>query len=67
MAMNFFEHQDQARRRTGRLVIYFGMAVVCIVVVLYITGVVMLNVAQQQQNSGGSQNEYQTQNQPETV
>ena len=37
MAMNFFEHQDQARRRTGRLVIYFGMAVVCIVVVLYIT------------------------------
>lgn len=67
MAMNFFEHQDQARRRTGRLVIYFGMAVVCIVIVLYITGVVMLNVAQQQQNSGESQNEYQTQNQPETV
>ena len=67
MAMNFFEHQDQARRRTGRLVIYFGMAVVCIVVVLYITGVVMLNVAQQQQDSNGYQNEYQAQNQPELV
>ena len=26
MAMNFFEHQDQARRRTGRLVTYFGDA-----------------------------------------
>ena len=27
MAMNFFEHQDQARRRTGRLVTYFALAV----------------------------------------
>ena len=38
MAMNFFEHQDHARRRTGRLVVYFAMAVICIVLVLYALG-----------------------------
>ena len=29
--MNFFEHQDKARRKTGRLVFLFLLAVVCIV------------------------------------
>jgi len=33
--MNFFEHQEQARKATGRLVIYFALAVLCIFVALY--------------------------------
>ena len=28
--MNFFEHQDHARRKTGRLVVLFVLAVICI-------------------------------------
>jgi len=35
MAMNFFEHQEKARRSTGRLVILFMLAVAAIIAVLY--------------------------------
>lgn len=35
MAMNLFEHQDVARRKTGRLVFLFVLAVVSIVAVIY--------------------------------
>ena len=35
MAMNFFEHQEKARRSTSRLVILFILAVVAIIAVLY--------------------------------
>jgi len=34
--MDFFEHQDRARRRSGRLVALFVAAVVCIIVALYL-------------------------------
>jgi Zn-dependent protease with chaperone function len=34
--MNFFEHQDAARRRTGRLVVLFVIATVLIVVAVYL-------------------------------
>jgi Zn-dependent protease with chaperone function len=30
--MNFFEHQDQARKKTGQLVFFFILAVVCLIV-----------------------------------
>ncbi len=43
MAMNFYEHQDQARRKTGRLIIFFFLAVFLIVVALYATGMILLN------------------------
>lgn len=33
--MNFFAFQEQARRRTGELVFYYGLAVAMIVVVIY--------------------------------
>ena len=33
--MDFFEHQDAARRRTGRLIVYFILAMVAIVVAIY--------------------------------
>lgn len=36
MAMDFFEHQDIARRKTGRLVILFLLAVVAIIAVIYL-------------------------------
>jgi Zn-dependent protease with chaperone function len=35
MAMNFFEHQEKARRSTGRLVILFALAVGAIIALLY--------------------------------
>ena len=35
MAMNFFEHQEKARRNTGRLVILFLLAVAAIIAFLY--------------------------------
>jgi hypothetical protein len=34
--MNFFEHQDEARRKTGRLVLLFFAAVVAIIVAVYL-------------------------------
>ncbi|SVB83887.1 uncharacterized protein METZ01_LOCUS236741, partial [marine metagenome] len=33
--MNFFEHQEKARKKTGRLVFYFFLAVLCIFGALY--------------------------------
>ncbi|MBN1910123.1 MAG: M48 family metallopeptidase [Pirellulales bacterium] len=33
--MDFFEQQEVARRRTGRLIVYFAMAVVAIIVAIY--------------------------------
>jgi len=35
-AMNFFEHQDQARKNTGRLVLLFSIAVAAIIVGVYL-------------------------------
>ena len=64
MAMNFFEHQDQARRRTGRLVTYFALAVLCIVAALYATGMLLLNWAQQ---SVTDSSQAQAQVQPEII
>ena len=43
MVMDFFEHQDVARKATGRLVLYFACAVAAIVVMAYlvVAGVVV--------------------------
>ena len=38
--MDFFEQQDQARKKTGRLVFLFGVAVVLIIMTIYTVGVV---------------------------
>jgi Zn-dependent protease with chaperone function len=49
MAMDFFEHQDAARRKTGRLVALFILAVLSIVVVVYVAAAVLyLNVQPEQ-------------------
>ncbi|MBL9141065.1 MAG: M48 family metalloprotease, partial [Phycisphaerae bacterium] len=42
MAMDFFEHQEQARRKTGRLVVLFIVAVICTVVCVNVVTVFML-------------------------
>ncbi len=41
--MDFFQHQEDARRHTGRLVLYFGLAVVAIMLAAYlvVAGVVV--------------------------
>jgi Zn-dependent protease with chaperone function len=36
--MNFFRHQDEARKATKRLVLYFGLAVVAIVLSVHLAG-----------------------------
>ncbi|MDF1657981.1 MAG: M48 family metallopeptidase [Verrucomicrobiales bacterium] len=42
--MDFFEHQEQARRKTGLLVFYFILAVVGIIVAVYLLSAVILTV-----------------------
>jgi Zn-dependent protease with chaperone function len=42
MAMDFFEHQEQARRKTGRLVVLFIVAVICTVVGVNLVTVLLL-------------------------
>ncbi len=54
--MDFFEHQDLARKRSGRLVALFAAAIVCIVVALYFLGLfampLIVGVARSQSPSG---------------
>ena len=52
MAMDFFAAQDKARKRTGRLVLYFVLALFLIIAVLYTVGMIIFNVGLDQQ--GGS-------------
>ena len=42
--MDFFGHQDQARRHSKHLVLLFAAAVLCIVLLVYAAAVVLLNV-----------------------
>ena len=46
MAMNFFESQDVARRKTGRLVVLFLLAVISIVALIYLAFAVVLGIGQ---------------------
>ncbi len=42
--MDFFEHQDQAQRRTRRLVFYFAAAVCLIIVAIYVLLIFILGI-----------------------
>ena len=44
MAMNFFEHQEDARRKTGRLIVFLVLAVAGIVAALYFVVVGLLRL-----------------------
>ncbi|MCC6581313.1 MAG: M48 family metallopeptidase [Phycisphaeraceae bacterium] len=50
MAMDFFEHQQQARRRTGLLVTLFVAAVLAIIAVTYLAVAGILTTIQHQQS-----------------
>lgn len=41
--MDFFEHQDVARRKTGRLILLFVLAIVSIVLVVYAVALLIVN------------------------
>jgi len=47
MAMNFFEKQDVARRKTGWLVILFALAVIGIIALVYVAVVVILGLSRE--------------------
>ncbi len=51
MAMDFFEHQAQARKNTGRLVVLFALAVICIIAMVYVA--VAVGVAAIHSRGGG--------------
>jgi len=55
--MDFFERQDKARRQTKLLVVYFVMAVVCIVAAVYLACVVIFFGAQSQHQHYGAATE----------
>lgn len=41
MAMNFFEHQETARKKTGRLVVFFILGVTALIVSTYFIGLII--------------------------
>ena len=52
--MDFFESQEQARKRTGRLVVLFGLAVIAIAVTLYALAVAVTGYAGQDPHTGAA-------------
>lgn len=50
MAMDFFEHQEVARRNTGRLILLFVLAVIGLVVSLYLLVVVLFGFVGTEEN-----------------
>jgi Zn-dependent protease with chaperone function len=42
--MNFFQHQEQARRNTKKLVVLFALALICIIAALYFLAVAVFTV-----------------------
>lgn len=43
--MNFFEHQDQARKNTQGLIALFGLSVICIIVAIYLVSLIAFGQA----------------------
>jgi len=51
--MDFFDHQEQARRRTGRLVLLFLLAVAAIIVAVYLAIAAAFLIGRPESPSGG--------------
>ena len=49
--MNFFEHQDVARRKTGRLVLLFALAVGAVIVLTYLLAILLVGGARSEMAS----------------
>ncbi|HVP11267.1 MAG TPA: M48 family metallopeptidase [Phycisphaerae bacterium] len=43
--MNFFQHEERARRNTKKLVVLFALAIICIVAALYFVAVIVVTFA----------------------
>ncbi|MDG2422707.1 MAG: M48 family metallopeptidase [Phycisphaerales bacterium] len=52
MAINFFEQQDRARKRTGLLVLCFTIGLILMIGVLYVVAMVIMNAIGSDQESG---------------
>ncbi len=52
--MDFFEHQEKARKNTKVLVVYFAIAVACIIASVYIASLLIFFGARTQQKQPGS-------------
>lgn len=52
MAINFFEQQDKARKRTGLLVLCFAFGLVLMIGVLYLVAMIIMNAIGSDQESG---------------
>ena len=50
--MDFFEHQDKARNNSKVLVVYFVIAVACIIASVYLASLLIFYGAQSQQRPG---------------
>jgi Zn-dependent protease with chaperone function len=50
--MDFFEHQDKARKNTKLLVVYFVLAVLCIIASVYFASVLVFHIAGSRQPPG---------------
>lgn len=55
--MNFFEHQDKARKNTKVLVVYFVIAVVCIIASVYFASLLIFNGAGAERQPGAPAHE----------
>jgi Zn-dependent protease with chaperone function len=51
--MDFFEHQDKARKNTKVLVVYFAIAVLCIIASVYLASLLVFYGTQTQPQPGG--------------
>ncbi|HUF40607.1 MAG TPA: M48 family metallopeptidase [Verrucomicrobiae bacterium] len=52
--MDFFEHQDKARKNTKLLVFYFALAVVCIIASVYLAALLIFHATSPQQQQPGA-------------
>ncbi len=52
--MDFFEHQDKARKNTKLLVVYFAIAVACIIASVYLASLLIFYGADAKQQPGAS-------------
>ena len=55
--MDFFEHQEKARKKTKVLVVYFVIAVACIIASIYLASVLILHGTQPHPQHGESPRE----------
>ncbi len=56
--MNFFEHQDQARQKTRRLIGLFALSVAAMIVAIYFAALIVFNVAMSSRTSSVCRGSY---------